>query len=270
MCFLVYKPTIGHCPSNKYKQPIKIMTQTTDFGFQQVNPAEKTGMVRGVFERVAGKYDIMNDILSFGMHRLWKDQLLNQLRPNIYNHLLDLAGGTGDIALGFVGRGGGRATICDLTPQMVGHARVRADNLGYFEQVECVVGNGEHLPFAGESFDCATIGFGLRNITNKPQALAEIWRVLQYGGRFFCLEFSRVNNPLLAELYNKYSFHIMPKLGKIFANSADSYQYLAESIRMFPPQEELAQMMRQAGFQRVSYQNLSSGIVAIHYGVKLP
>ncbi len=245
------------------------MSELVDFGYKKVASEAKAELVQGVFSSVAAKYDVMNDVMSFGLHRLWKDALINLVRPTPQMQLLDVAGGTGDISFRFLKRGGGSAVICDLTPDMMVEGRKRADEYGIFEKINFVAGNAEELPFADNSFDCITIAFGLRNVTNIPKALGEMVRVLKHGGRFFCLEFSQICLPFLSQIYDAYSFRVLPKMGKIIANDADSYQYLAESIRKFPPQDELLTMLNHAKLSMTKYQNLSGGIVAIHQGVKL-
>ncbi len=243
----------------------------TDFGFRSVGTAEKTRMVRDVFDSVAGSYDLMNDLMSGGVHRLWKAALIDRLNPQPGQTLLDLAGGTGDIAQRFLARTkqGGRVIVCDINESMIRVGRDRALDRGIVSNITWLVGNGESLPVASSSVDCVTISFGLRNVTRKDEALAEAWRVLKPGGRFLCLEFSRVEAPLFRRAYDLYSFNLLPRIGGVVAKDRDSYQYLVESIRRFPPQQELAAMMETAGFEQVSYRNLSGGIAAIHSGWRL-
>lgn len=246
----------------------------THFGFKTVSMTDKRRLVRGVFDSVASRYDLMNDLMSAGVHRLWKDAFISWLAPRPGQHLLDVAGGTGDIAFRFLERAGGaesgaRVTVCDLTPAMLEHGRNRAVDRGIVSGIDWVSGNAEGLPFADKSVDAYTIAFGIRNVADIPAALREAYRVLRPGGRFMCLEFSRVTAPVLARLYDVYSFSVLPKLGKIVAGDADSYQYLAESIRRFPDQERFAAMIRDAGFANVKLRNLSGGIAAIHSGWRL-
>ena len=237
------------------------------FGDREVDPAAKTEMVRGVFSSVAARYDIMNDFMSLGVHRVWKQRFVAALAPKTGEAILDVAGGTGDIAFRMAAKGA-HVTVCDLNAEMVGVGRDRALDSG-LATVEWTVGNAQALPFPARSFDACTIAFGLRNVTEIDTALAEAYRVLRYGGRFFCLEFSHVTLPGLAQVYDLYSRVAIPNLGALVANDRDSYQYLIESIRRFPPQAELAARMETAGFGRVKFENLSQGISAIHSGVKL-
>jgi demethylmenaquinone methyltransferase / 2-methoxy-6-polyprenyl-1,4-benzoquinol methylase len=243
----------------------------TDFGFREVGEDEKTRLVREVFENVASRYDLMNDLMSGGIHRRWKADLIARLQPRPGEILLDLAGGTGDIARRFLGRAGktGQVIVCDINASMVAAGRDRALDDGVLSGITWLVGNAEELPIADSSIDCCTISFGLRNVTHKQQALEEARRVLKPGGRFFCLEFSRVEAPVLRQLYDIYSFNVLPRLGAVIARDRDAYQYLVESIRRFPPQAELAAMMGRAGFEQVSWRNLSGGIAAIHSGWRL-
>ncbi|XP_075424524.1 2-methoxy-6-polyprenyl-1,4-benzoquinol methylase, mitochondrial isoform X1 [Ascaphus truei] len=311
----------------------------THFGFQTVSEEEKGERVYRVFERVAQNYDVMNDSMSLGVHRLWKDKLLQLMDPTPGTQLLDVAGGTGDIAFRFVNYigaqrekftrhklksqqdlswseisrtylqensgslWGSRAVICDINKEMLKVGKQKALKLGHSEGcgrsfctgtgsvsalghvpsvgrvprcilsagcgLSWVVGDAEELPFASDKFDVYTIAFGIRNVTHIEQALQEAYRVLKVGGRFLCLEFSQVNNPLLARLYDLYSFQVIPVLGEIIAGDWKSYQYLVESIRCFPPQEEFKAMIEEAGFCQVKYHNLTSGVVAVHSGFKL-
>ncbi|BBP45064.1 ubiquinone/menaquinone biosynthesis C-methyltransferase UbiE [Thiosulfatimonas sediminis] len=243
---------------------------TIDFGFSEVPLEEKVKRVKGVFDSVAGNYDIMNDVMSLGIHRVWKRQTidLSGVRPGY--KVLDLAGGTGDLTKAFAKRVGktGQVILADINESMVRVGRDRLINQGISGNVDYTITNAEALAFPDNSFDVATIAFGLRNVTNKDQALAELYRVLKPGGQLLILEFSKVTNPAMAKLYDFYSFNILPKMGKVIADDEASYQYLAESIRMHPDQETLKQMMLQAGFDKAEYLNMSQGIVALHRGWK--
>ncbi len=237
----------------------------TDFGFRNVPVAEKKPMVRAVFDSVAPRYDLMNDLMSLGVHRLWKREFIAGLEPRPGRTLLDLAGGTGDIAFGWRARGGGPVWLTDINPSMLAEARKRPNDGG----VSFLVVDAEAIPLPDRSADRVSIAFGLRNCTDKPAVLAEARRVLKPGGQFHCLEFSRVQVAALAPAYDVWSFQVLPRLGRAVAGDADSYQYLAESIRTFPDQEALAAMMRAAGFSRVRHRNLTGGIAAIHTGWRL-
>ena len=238
------------------------------FGDQAVEPDEKTALVRGVFSSVATRYDLMNDLMSGGIHRLWKARLIAAIRPRPGERLLDVAGGTGDISVKFLAAAGqgAAATICDLSEEMIRVGRDRAIDRGRVAGLDFVVGNAESLPVADASVDVYTIAFGLRNVTRIDPALAEARRVLKPGGRFFCLEFSRVVLPVLRRLYDTYSYAAIPRLGALVAGDRDSYQYLVESIRKFPDQPTLAERMTAAGLSRAGWQNLTGGIAAIHTG----
>ena len=238
-----------------------------DFGYETIRAAEKQDRVRGVFDSVAASYDVMNDVMSLGVHRVWKDILIRMINPAADQHLIDLAGGTGDIASRFLKRGGGRASIVDINVEMMMAGRKRPD-LAALTDLSWVAGNAEAIPFDDASADVVTIAFGLRNVTHRDRAIAEAFRVLKPGGRFYCLEFSQVQNPALAKAYDLWS-GVLPGFGQVIARDAASYQYLVESIRRFPPQEELAAMFAAAGFARVKYRNLTNGIAAIHCGWKL-
>lgn len=244
---------------------------TTDFGYSQVPVNEKAAKVRAVFESVAGKYDIMNDLMSVGAHRVWKAFALSQtgLRPG--QRALDVAGGTGDIATGMAKQVGstGLVLLTDINAAMLGEGRDALVNKGVVGNVRFALANAECLPFADASFDCVTIGFGLRNVTDKAAALRSMRRVLKPGGQLLILEFSHPTVPGLKPIYDAYSFSVLPVLGKLVANDSESYRYLAESIRRFPTQDTLLQMMRDAGFEQCSYHNLSGGIVALHRGYVL-
>jgi demethylmenaquinone methyltransferase / 2-methoxy-6-polyprenyl-1,4-benzoquinol methylase len=244
--------------------------KTTHFGFQNVPEADKAGMVHGVFSRVASKYDIMNDLMSGGVHRLWKDAMMDWLAPRPGQRLLDVAGGTGDVAFRFLKRApGSTAVVCDMTEQMLIEGRKRAEAERQADRLDWVVGDAMALPFADASFDVYTISFGIRNVTRIPDALAEAYRVLKPGGRLMVLEFSRIPNDLLQKAYDLYSFNVIPVMGQVVAGDRDSYQYLVESIRKFPDQETFATMIRQAGFDLVKYRNLTMGVAALHSGWKL-
>ncbi len=243
---------------------------TTHFGFQTVNEAEKAGMVHGVFSRVASKYDIMNDVMSGGVHRLWKDAMMDWLAPHPGQKLLDVAGGTGDVAFRFLKRApGASATVLDLTEPMLVAGRQRAEAEQMAERLEWVVGDAMALPFAANSFDVYTISFGIRNVTRIADALTEAYRVLRPGGRLMVLEFSQLPNPALQWAYDRYSFNVIPLMGQIIVGDRASYQYLVESIRKFPDQETFAGMIRDAGFGQVKYRNLTMGVAALHSGWKL-
>ena len=245
-------------------------TRTTHFGFKDVPEGEKAGMVHGVFTRVANKYDIMNDVMSVGIHRLWKDAMMDWLAPRPGQKLLDVAGGTGDIAFRFLKRApGAEATVLDMTESMLVEGQKRAEAENMADRLSWVVGDAMALPFAGNTFDVYTISFGIRNVTRIPDALAEAYRVLKPGGRLMVLEFSQLPNPAMQWAYDRYSFNVIPLMGQIVANDRDSYQYLVESIRKFPDQEAFAAMIRQAGFAQVKYRNLTMGVAALHSGWKI-
>jgi demethylmenaquinone methyltransferase/2-methoxy-6-polyprenyl-1,4-benzoquinol methylase len=239
---------------------------TTHFGDREVPEAEKSPLVRGVFSSVAGRYDLMNDLMSGGVHRLWKAEMIAWLRPAPGMALLDVAGGTGDIAFRALDKAGegASATVCDITESMLRVGRDRAIDQGRLSGLAWVCGDAEALPFPDRSFDAYTIAFGLRNVTRPEAALAEARRVLKPGGRFLCLEFSRVVLPVLSELYDLYSYRVLPALGQAVARDRESYQYLVDSIRRFPPQEELIALMQAAGLEQARYRNLTGGIAAIH------
>lgn len=243
---------------------------TASFGFREVPEQEKAGMVRGVFDSVSGRYDLMNDLMSGGAHRLWKDHFVSLVAPKDGEHIIDVAGGTGDIAFRMAKAApGARITVCDINESMIRTGRSRAVDRGILRGVEWSVGNAEQIPAPDRTFDAYTIAFGLRNVTRPEKALADACRVLKPGGRFFCLEFSRVQAPALSAVYDLYSFSLLPKIGRYVARDEESYRYLAESIRMFPDQERLKEMMREAGFARVTSRNLFGGIVAIHCGWRI-
>lgn len=241
---------------------------TTHFGFQDVPVGEKAGMVRQVFDSVAGRYDLMNDLMSLGIHRLWKDALMDWIAPRPDLTLLDVAGGTGDIAFRYRARGGGPVTVCDINEAMLTVGRERASEKGV-EGLTWIVGNAEMLPVEDASVDLYTIAFGLRNVTDIDAALRDARRVLKPGGRFLCLEFSRLAIPALDPVYDFYSFKVLPEIGARVADDREAYQYLAESIRKFPDQESFVERIDAAGFGRIRYRNLSGGIAAIHSAWKI-
>ncbi|CAH1230619.1 COQ5 [Branchiostoma lanceolatum] len=297
--------------------------RSTHFGFESINESEKTGKVHEVFSNVASKYDVMNDAMSLGVHRLWKDRFMQVLDPLPGTRLLDVAGGTGDIAFRFInwvkekeqqqrkatpgaefrlnpletdepastpefpsaedylnteqradtsdtdGKKDSKVIVCDINQSMLEVGKERAKKLELEDDVVWVTGNAEELPFPDNSVDAYTIAFGIRNVTHIEKALCEAYRVLTPGGRFLCLEFSQVSNPLISSVYDLYSFQVIPVLGELIASDWKSYQYLVESIRKFPNQEEFAEMIREAGFRMVSYDNLTSGVAAIHSGFKI-
>jgi demethylmenaquinone methyltransferase / 2-methoxy-6-polyprenyl-1,4-benzoquinol methylase len=241
---------------------------TVSFGFENIPAREKQGKVQKLFSNVAYKYDVMNDIMSLGQHRLWKNIFINQLSPRPHKHYLDVAGGTGDIALRIADKiaSGKTITILDLTHDMLLEGQKRTNK--YNQDIRRICGDAENLPFDDNQFDYYTISYGIRNVTHIDKVLSEAYRVLKSGGKFMCLEFSHVSMPFLKTIYDNYSFHILPKMGQVFANDADSYRYLAESIRRFPKQEHFMTMIQQAGFKHTHYQNLSGGITCIHSGFK--
>ena len=242
----------------------------THFGFTQVPLEEKVKRVAGVFHSVAEKYDVMNDLMSFGVHRLWKRFTLAQTGLKAGQHALDLAGGTGDLALKMAAMVGadGEVVLSDINASMLNVGRERLVDHGISGNIRYVQANAECLPFPDNYFDCVTMAFGLRNVTDKDAALASIYRVLKPGGRLLVLEFSKPVTPGLSPIYDTYSFKILPMMGKLIANDAESYRYLAESIRMHPDQDTLKSMMTTAGFEKVSYHNLTGGIVALHKAYK--
>jgi len=241
----------------------------TSFGFQKVAEEAKEKLVGGVFSSVASRYDLMNDAMSAGMHRLWKDTFVGHVNVPPTAAILDLAGGTGDIAVRLHKRTGAEVTVCDINADMLSVGRARQFDKARSEGLRWVCGNAEALPVPDASQDIITIAFGLRNVTHIDKALAEIHRALKPGRQFLCLEFSKVTVPVMAKIYDAYSFHVIPRVGQLLAGDKDSYQYLVESIRMFPSQEELAARMRAVGFTHVKYTNLTMGVVAIHQGWKV-
>ncbi|MBB6252520.1 class I SAM-dependent methyltransferase [Nitrospirillum iridis] len=249
--------------------------EARSFGFRAINPADKAPLVQGVFSSVAGRYDVMNDLMSMGIHRLWKSTFVDLVAPRANETILDVAGGTGDIAFRMAAKApGARIMVCDLTEAMVRVGRDRGIDKGTLPGwdrteesrggLQWTVGNAESLPLADRSVDAYTIAFGLRNVTHIDKALAEARRVLKPGGRFFCLEFSQVNLPVLRELYDRYSFEILPRLGQVVAGDRDSYQYLVESIRRFPEREALCRRLEAVGFARARARPLTGGVAAIH------
>ncbi len=244
--------------------------KTTHFGYQEVPLEEKVNKVAEVFHSVAGKYDIMNDLMSFGVHRLWKRFTIDKSGVRKGQKVLDLASGTGDLAIKFskiVGEDG-QVIISDINESMLSEGRDRLLNKGIFKNVDFVLANAESLPFADNSFDCVTIAFGLRNVTDKDAALREMFRVTKPGGRAMVLEFSKPTSEAFSKIYDTYSFKILPKIGKYITNDEASYQYLSESIRMHPDQETLKSMMQDAGFEDAVYHNMTNGVVALHIGFK--
>jgi len=244
--------------------------QTTHFGFQEVPLQDKVGRVAGVFHSVAAKYDIMNDLMSMGIHRLWKRQTIEMSGVRTGHKVLDLAGGTGDLTMKFSQLVGpeGQVILADINDSMIKVGRDKLIDKGVVGNVNYVQANAECLPFPDGTFDCITIAFGLRNVTDKQAALASMARVLKPGGRLLVLEFSKTDNPLLTKAYDTYSFNILPKIGKLVADDEDSYRYLAESIRMHPDQDTLKAMMEQAGLVNCRYHNMTGGVVALHFGIK--
>jgi demethylmenaquinone methyltransferase/2-methoxy-6-polyprenyl-1,4-benzoquinol methylase len=251
-------------PSN----PPPAAHETVDFGYERVAPTEKAGRVRAVFDSVASRYDLMNDLMSFGVHRLWKRFLLSQTGLKSGQRALDVAGGTGDISIGMAKQVGatGRVVLTDINAEMLAQGRDRVLDEGLSGRIDVSLADAERLPFKDASFDCVTIAFGLRNVTDKAAALASMRRVLKPGGQLMILEFSKPVAPGLGVVYDAYSFGVLPALGQIVARDAASYRYLAESIRMFPDQPTLEGLMREAGLDGVRHHNLSGGIVALHRG----
>ena len=244
--------------------------KTTHFGFETVAESDKAGRVQGVFNSVASKYDIMNDVMSVGIHRVWKEAMMDWLAPRAGQKLLDVAGGTGDVSFKFLGRAGsGHATVLDLTEPMLVEGRKRAEAAAMADSLDWVVGDAMALPFEDNTFDVYTISFGIRNVTRPQEALNEAYRVLRPGGRLMVLEFSQLPNPMMQKAYDLYSFNVIPRMGQMIANDRDSYQYLVESIHNFPDQETFLGMLRTAGFGQAKYRNLSLGIAALHSGWKI-
>ncbi|WGS87140.1 bifunctional demethylmenaquinone methyltransferase/2-methoxy-6-polyprenyl-1,4-benzoquinol methylase UbiE [Methylomonas sp. UP202] len=243
---------------------------TTHFGFKQVPVSEKVAMVRGVFDSVANNYDLMNDLMSFGIHRIWKRVAVQLANVREGDKILDLAGGTGDLTMLYEKRVGakGQVVLADINSEMLRNGRERLVNKGLAGNIRYAQVNAECLPFADNTFDCVTIGFGLRNVTDKDAALRSMYRVLKPGGRVIVLEFSHPTDPITEKVYDFYSFNLLPKIGAVVAKDEESYRYLAESIRMHPKQDELKQMMENAGLERCEYFNMTQGIVAVHRGYK--
>jgi demethylmenaquinone methyltransferase / 2-methoxy-6-polyprenyl-1,4-benzoquinol methylase len=250
---------------------MKTSDRSVDFGFEKVPWAQKAERVHAVFSSVAGKYDLMNDLMSFGAHRLWKHFTLSLTGLKAGQRALDVAGGTGDLAVGLARQVGksGHVVLSDINPEMLCAGRDRLIDAGFAGNVECVLADAERLPWADDSFDCVTIGFGLRNVTDKAAALRCMHRVLKPGGQLLVLEFSTPVAPGLKPIYDAYSFGVLPRLGEWVAKDAASYRYLAESIRMHPNQETLLAMLNEAGFGQTRYHNLMGGIVAVHRGYKI-
>ncbi len=244
--------------------------KTTHFGYQQVDADKKADMVAGVFDSVANRYDLMNDLMSGGIHRIWKRFTVEVSGVRAGHSVLDIAGGTGDLAARFANLVGdkGRVVLADINASMLSVGRDKLIDHGHIGNIDWVQADAQYLPFADNSFDCITIAFGLRNVTEKDTALKSMLRVLKPGGRLLVLEFSKPQNELLSRAYDAYSFNVLPFLGKLVTNDADSYQYLAESIRMHPDQETLRDMMEDAGFERCEFYNMTGGIVALHKGIK--
>lgn len=248
--------------------------ETATFGYREVPEGERQTLVNGVFRSVAERYDVMNDLMSGGLHRLWKNDFVVALDPPRSDrafHVLDMAGGTGDIAMR-IARAGGlgtRVTLSDISPEMLAVGKRRVAEAHLDDRITAIEANAEQLPFGGAEFDAYTIAFGIRNVTHIDKALAEAFRVLKRGGKFMCLEFSEVQVPILDKLYAFHSFEVIPRLGQLVAGDAESYKYLVESIRKFPRQEQFAALIRAAGFERVGYRNLTGGVAAIHWGWKI-
>ncbi|MGI9276178.1 MAG: bifunctional demethylmenaquinone methyltransferase/2-methoxy-6-polyprenyl-1,4-benzoquinol methylase UbiE [Endozoicomonas sp.] len=243
---------------------------TTHFGYRDVSRDEKEGLVAGVFHSVASSYDVMNDLMSMGVHRLWKRFAIELSATRPGHQVLDIAGGTGDLTKQFsrIVGDSGRVVLADINDSMLRVGRDRLIDQGIAGNVEYVQANAERLPFPDNSFDCITIAFGLRNVTDKDAALRSMNRVLKPGGRLLVLEFSKTRHPLLTKAYDTYSFNLLPAMGKLVAGDSESYKYLAESIRKHPDQDTLEDMMKQAGFVNTTYHNMTGGIVALHKGIK--
>ncbi len=249
---------------NSDKSNLDGAEKTTHFGFATVDARDKASMVKGVFDNVASRYDLMNDLMSMGVHRLWKSTFIDRLGPRADMKLIDVGGGTGDIAFKFLERGGGDVSVCDINDEMLDVGRDRAIDRGVLQGIDWINGDAEELPVPDGVFDAYTTAFCIRNVTHIENALSEARRVLKPGGHFLCLEFSHVALPMLEKIYDTYSFSVLPWLGRVVADDEDSYRYLAESIRRFPDQDAFAGMITEAGLEQVSYQNLSGGIATIH------
>lgn len=248
---------------------INYMNKNTYFGYKEVGENEKAKLVRGVFDSVATRYDLMNDFMSGGLHRVWKNEMVTWLNPQAGMQVLDVAGGTGDIAFRINKKADCQITVCDINYQMLREGKNRAIDQNILKDISWVCGDAENLPLPDNSMDAYTIAFGIRNVTHIDKALSEAFRVLKIGGRFLCMEFSHLQNDLLQKIYDTYSFAAIPRIGQFITGDRDSYQYLVESIRKFPKQDEFAAMIRKAGFENVQYCNLSQGVVAIHSGRKV-
>lgn len=245
----------------------------TNFGFKKIEFSKKQSLVNNIFSNVAENYDLMNDLMSFGMHRLWKEEFIRQI-PNLNSNILDVASGSGDIALKIAKKAKERSnivslTLSDINEEMLKQARKKSIDLNLFQNLKFTVASAEDLPFPDNSFDYYTIAFGIRNVPDINKALAEAYRVLKPMGKFVCLEFSKVKESLLQDFYKFYSFNIIPKIGQVITNNKEAYEYLVESIELFPSQDEFRIMIKEAGFEEVNYKNLSGGIVAIHSAYKL-
>ena len=258
------------CAMQDKSTPLSVDAEV-DFGFRRVHRDEKPDLVRGVFTNVASRYDVMNDVMSLGVHRLWKDAMADWLAPRAGMRILDLAGGTGDIAFRILDRTSGEAEviICDMAEAMLLKGRSRREAGSYGGALRWVCGDGAVLPFPDKTFDAVTIAFGLRNVADIRTVLREACRVLRVNGRFLCLEFSRVNSAGIARLYDAWSFEAIPRIGSVIARDRDSYQYLVESIRRFPDQETLGELMVAEGFSLVKWRDLSLGVVALHSGWRI-
>lgn len=251
-----------------------VTTKKTNFGFKEVQYEEKQKLVHDVFESVANKYDIMNDLMSFGLHRLWKKHMLSLINISEGSHLLDLAAGSGDISFAFLNKAtkknkDAKCTITDINEYMLDVAKDRIVDEGVKGDINFKIVNAENIPFPDNNFDFCTIAFGIRNVTNIPKALKEIYRTLKPGGKFICLEFSHLDNKIMQKIYDEYSFRAIPKIGKMVTGDKDSYQYLVESIRKFPSAENFKSMLEEAGFTNASFEKLTHGVVAIHTGWKI-